>query len=51
MKMNKIISCVIALAMIISMFSCVCVSAASLDELTLTYTFTNDVKGVAIYRR
>ena len=33
--------------MIISMFSCVCVSAASLDEITLTYTFTNDVKGVA----
>lgn len=47
MKPNKIISCVIALTMIISMFSCVTVSAASLDGLALTYTFTNEEKDIA----
>lgn len=46
-KFNKIISCVIALTMLISMFSMITVSAASLDGLSLTYTFANDVKGVA----
>ena len=48
MKLNKVISCIIALTMIISMFSCVNVSAASLDGLTLTYTFAEGTaKGVA----
>ncbi len=47
MKMNKIISCIIALTMIISMFSCITVSATSLDGLELTYTFENDTKGTA----
>lgn len=47
MKMNKIISCIIALTMIISMFSVVTVSAASLDGLALNYSFVNEKDGDA----
>lgn len=47
MKMNKIISCIIALTMIISMFSVVTVSAASLDGLALNYSFANEKDGDA----
>ncbi len=47
MKLNKIISCIIALTMIISMFSCVCVSASTLDGLTLTYTPSTTLNGNA----
>ena len=47
-KFNKIISCVIALTMLLSMFSMISVSAASLDGLTLTYTpAEGTAKGVA----
>jgi len=46
-KFNRINSFVIALTMLMSMFSMISVSAASFDGLTLTYTFANNVKGVA----
>ena len=47
MKMNKIISCVIALTMMVSMFSMITVSAASLDDITISYAFANDKDGDA----
>ena len=47
-KSNKIVSIVIAFTMLISMFSMITVSAASLDGLKLTYTFADgSAKGVA----
>ena len=45
--MNKIISVIVALAMMISMFSMITVSAASLDDLTMSYNFVNDKDGDA----
>lgn len=47
MKMNKIISCIIALTMMISMFSVITVSAASLNDISISYTFANDKDGDA----
>lgn len=47
MKLNKIISCIIALTMIISMFSMISVSASTLGGLTLTYTPSTTLNGNA----
>ena len=47
MKPNKIISCIIALSMIISTFSVATVAAATLDDVSVNYAFANEKDGDA----
>ncbi len=47
MKMNKFLSIIVVLSMIISMFSLVTVSAATLDDLAIDFAFINDKNGDA----